>query len=51
MDGMNSGTDVFFLTAVWAYSPWVDPAGAIVLSLYIIYEWSTLLLGNDAPIQ
>ncbi|KAI8336352.1 hypothetical protein BC941DRAFT_461767 [Chlamydoabsidia padenii] len=42
----NSASAIFPIVAVWAKSPWVDPAGAILLSLYIIYEWSTLLLGK-----
>lgn len=32
--------------AVWAKWPWLDPVGAILLSLYIIYEWMVVLLGN-----
>lgn len=27
--------------------PWLDPVGAILLSLYIIYEWMIVLLGKD----
>lgn len=34
------------LVAVWAKMPWLDPVGAILLSLYIIYEWVTVLLGK-----
>jgi divalent metal cation (Fe/Co/Zn/Cd) transporter len=32
--------------AVWAKWPWLDPVGAILLSLYIIYEWMIVLLGK-----
>jgi divalent metal cation (Fe/Co/Zn/Cd) transporter len=31
--------------AVWAKIPWLDPVGAILFSLYIMYEWVIVLLG------
>lgn len=34
------------LLAVWANLPWLDPVGAILLSVYIIYEWMVVLLGK-----
>ncbi|CAO3596026.1 unnamed protein product [Absidia cylindrospora] len=42
----NSASAIFPIIAVWTKASWVDPAGAIILSLYIIYEWSIPLLGN-----
>lgn len=35
-----------FMIAAYTMASWVDPIGAIILSLYIIYQWSTLLLGK-----
>ncbi|KAI7867922.1 cation efflux family-domain-containing protein [Spinellus fusiger] len=37
---------IFPLIGIWANMPWLDPVGAIVLSLYIIYEWMFVLLEN-----
>ncbi|CEP14025.1 hypothetical protein [Parasitella parasitica] len=42
----NIASTIFPVLAVWAKLPWLDPVGAIVLSLYIIYEWVTVLLEN-----
>ncbi|KAI9312567.1 hypothetical protein BX666DRAFT_2030893 [Dichotomocladium elegans] len=42
----NTASMAFPVVASWAKMPWVDPAGAIGLSLYIIYEWMLLLLGS-----
>ncbi|KAG2232574.1 cation efflux family-domain-containing protein [Thamnidium elegans] len=42
----NIATTIFPLFAVWAKMPWLDPVGAILLSLYIIYEWVIVLLEN-----
>ncbi|KAI9360710.1 hypothetical protein BD770DRAFT_419147 [Pilaira anomala] len=41
----NIASTLFPLAAVWAKKPWIDPVGAIILSLYIIYEWVSVLLG------
>ncbi|KAL0092451.1 hypothetical protein J3Q64DRAFT_1719032 [Phycomyces blakesleeanus] len=37
---------IFPLVGIWANMPWLDPLGAIILSLYIIYEWMSILLGK-----
>lgn len=37
---------IYIILAVWAKMPWLDPVGAILLSLYIIYEWVIVLLGT-----
>ncbi|KAI9323321.1 hypothetical protein BX666DRAFT_1885717 [Dichotomocladium elegans] len=42
----NVASTLFPVAAVWAKWPWLDPVGAILLSVYIIYEWMVLLLGN-----
>ncbi|GAA5807654.1 hypothetical protein MFLAVUS_001024 [Mucor flavus] len=42
----NIASTIFPLFAVWAKMPWLDPVGAILLSLYIIYEWVIVLLEN-----
>ncbi|KAI9269686.1 cation efflux family-domain-containing protein [Helicostylum pulchrum] len=42
----NIASTIFPLFAVWAKIPWLDPVGAILLSLYIIYEWVIVLLEN-----
>ncbi|KAI9489396.1 cation efflux family-domain-containing protein [Zychaea mexicana] len=42
----NIASTIFPVVAVWAKLPWLDPVGAILLSIYIIYEWMVLLLGN-----
>ncbi|KAI7894659.1 uncharacterized protein EV154DRAFT_536459 [Mucor mucedo] len=42
----NIASTLFPVIAVWAKMPPLDPIGAILLSLYIIYEWVTVLLGN-----
>lgn len=31
---------------MWANWPWLDPVGAIGLSIYIIYEWMIVLVGK-----
>ncbi|KAI7860379.1 hypothetical protein BDC45DRAFT_430569 [Circinella umbellata] len=42
----NIASTIFPVLAVWAKLPWLDPVGAILLSIYIIYEWMVLLLGK-----
>ncbi|KAI9252297.1 cation efflux family-domain-containing protein [Phascolomyces articulosus] len=42
----NIASTIFPVVAVWAKLPWLDPVGAILLSIYIIYEWMILLLNN-----
>ncbi|OAD06060.1 hypothetical protein MUCCIDRAFT_119638, partial [Mucor lusitanicus CBS 277.49] len=42
----NIASTIFPVIAVWAKWPWLDPVGAILLSLYIIYEWVIVLLEN-----
>ncbi|CAO3657063.1 unnamed protein product [Mucor hiemalis] len=42
----NIASTIFPVLAVWAKLPWLDPVGAIILSLYIIYEWVIVLLEN-----
>ncbi|CAO0790054.1 unnamed protein product [Mucor circinelloides] len=42
----NIASTIFPVIAVWAKWPWLDPVGAILLSLYIIYEWMVVLLEN-----
>ncbi|KAI8137321.1 cation efflux family-domain-containing protein [Fennellomyces sp. T-0311] len=42
----NIASTIFPVVAVWAKLPWLDPVGAILLSIYIIYEWMVLLLNN-----
>ncbi|SAM07059.1 hypothetical protein [Absidia glauca] len=37
---------VFPVVGIWAKMPWLDPVGAIILSIYIIYEWMQILLEN-----
>ncbi|KAG0179928.1 hypothetical protein DFQ28_001994 [Apophysomyces sp. BC1034] len=37
---------LFPLVGIWANWPWLDPLGAIILSVYIIYEWMGILLEN-----
>ncbi|KAI8377802.1 cation efflux family-domain-containing protein [Radiomyces spectabilis] len=37
---------IFPVIGIWANMPWLDPVGAILLSIYIIYEWMTILLEN-----
>ncbi|KAI8089840.1 uncharacterized protein BX664DRAFT_142884 [Halteromyces radiatus] len=37
---------IFPIVGIWAKMPWLDPVGAIILSLYIIYEWMQILLGK-----
>ncbi|KAI8996988.1 cation efflux family-domain-containing protein [Pilobolus umbonatus] len=42
----NIASTIFPVVAASAHMPWLDPLGAIFLSLYIIYEWVVLLLVN-----
>ncbi|CAO3642804.1 unnamed protein product [Cunninghamella blakesleeana] len=37
---------VFPVVGIWAKAPWLDPLGAIILSVYIIWEWMVVLLEN-----
>ncbi|KAI9472010.1 MAG: cation efflux family-domain-containing protein [Benjaminiella poitrasii] len=37
---------LFPLIGNWMNWPWLDPVGAILLSIYIIYEWLGVLLEN-----
>ncbi|KAI8344681.1 hypothetical protein BC941DRAFT_478251 [Chlamydoabsidia padenii] len=37
---------IFPVVGIWAKMPWLDPVGAIILSIYIIYEWMQILLGK-----
>ncbi|ORY99560.1 cation efflux family-domain-containing protein [Absidia repens] len=37
---------IFPIVGIWAKMPWLDPVGAIILSIYIIYEWMNILLEN-----
>jgi divalent metal cation (Fe/Co/Zn/Cd) transporter len=43
----NIASTIFPVIAVWADYSWLDPLGAIFLSLYIIYEWVIVLLGKN----
>ncbi|KAI9475814.1 MAG: hypothetical protein EXX96DRAFT_486259 [Benjaminiella poitrasii] len=43
----NIASTIFPVLAVWAKLPWLDALGAILLSLYIIYEWVIVLLGKQ----
>lgn len=36
-----------FPLGIYLKMPWLDPLGAIILSIYIIYEWMQILLGKD----
>ncbi|KAI7880542.1 Fe2+ transporter MMT1 [Lichtheimia hyalospora FSU 10163] len=47
----NIASTIFPVAAVWAKLPWLDPVGAILLSLYIIYEWMVLLVGKSMTNQ
>ncbi|KAI8059488.1 hypothetical protein BC940DRAFT_362143 [Gongronella butleri] len=38
---------LFPIVGIWFNLPWLDPVGAIILSIYIIYEWMSILLGKD----
>ncbi|CDS06016.1 hypothetical protein LRAMOSA08544 [Lichtheimia ramosa] len=42
----NVASTIFPVVAVWGSWAWLDPLGAILLSIYIIYEWMVLLLEN-----
>ncbi|CAO3638294.1 unnamed protein product [Cunninghamella echinulata] len=37
---------IFPVVGIWAKAPWLDPVGAIILSVYIIWEWMVVLLEN-----
>ncbi|ORX46131.1 hypothetical protein DM01DRAFT_1410782 [Hesseltinella vesiculosa] len=37
---------LFPLVGNYAKLPWLDPLGAIILSIYIIYEWMRILMDN-----
>jgi divalent metal cation (Fe/Co/Zn/Cd) transporter len=40
------GLFTIIILAVWAGLAWLDPVGAIILSIYIIYEWITVMIGT-----
>ncbi|KAI8394106.1 cation efflux family-domain-containing protein [Radiomyces spectabilis] len=42
----NIASTIFPVIAVSAGAPWLDPVGAILLSIYIIQEWMVVLLEN-----
>ncbi|KAI7901359.1 uncharacterized protein BX663DRAFT_514213 [Cokeromyces recurvatus] len=42
----NIASTIFPVLAVWIKLPWLDAVGAILLSVYIIYEWMIVLFEN-----
>jgi divalent metal cation (Fe/Co/Zn/Cd) transporter len=42
----NVAATVCPLIGLWLHQGWIDPVGGILLSLYIIYEWMSVLLDN-----